>query len=210
MDPMKKLKADYLSHLYCKYVCYGLLGLETDNIWTFAMWSKPTSPARINDAISAYYDEMCVAMRRRGHSSSASQDIVHDIYVRLMGEPRLPENQSAVRAFLIRACINLGIDRFRREQFERRLFSGGEAEALAVVDRGVGAEAAADLAYRLKVLSQAISDMSRERRRVFLASAVAGLTSAEICETTGITKNMVDRHLRNAYLHCLLRLEDAL
>ncbi len=174
------------------------------------MWSKPTSPAQINDAVSACYDELCLAMRKRGYSPSASQDIVHDIYVRLMGKPRLPENQSAVRAFLIRACVNLGIDRFRRESFERRLFSGGEAEALAVADCAVGAEAAVDLKYRLRVLSQAIAEMSIERQRVFLASAVAGLTSSEICERTGISKNMVDRHLRKAYLHCLLRLEGTL
>lgn len=171
------------------------------------MWSKPASQAQINEAIEIHYDELCRAMRKRGHTSLGSQDIVHDIYVKLMGKPRLPENRSAVKSFLIRACINLGIDHFRRANFEKRLFSGNTEEAADVPDARLSAEDTADVGLRLEILKHAIMDMSLQRRRVFLSSAVGGLTSTEISNKTGLTKNMVDRHLRKAYLHCLQRLE---
>lgn len=85
------------------------------------MWSKPTSRALIDDAVQLYYGLQC-RTNRRGHTTAISQEIVHDLYVRLTGKPRLPENTSLIRAFLVRACANLGIDRRRREQFEHRLF----------------------------------------------------------------------------------------
>ncbi|WP_416409139.1 RNA polymerase sigma factor [Agrobacterium rosae] len=174
------------------------------------MWSKPTSRALVDDAVLTYYTDLCAAMRRRGHGPSASQDIVHEIYVRLTSKPQLPENPSAIKAFLIRACINLGIDRLRREQFERRLFSGSAEDALAIAQDMRDAENLADVDYRIKTLRRAILEMSLQRRRVFLASCLGGLTSDQISAKTGITKNMVDRHLRKAYLYCLESLEDTL
>ncbi|MNY73430.1 RNA polymerase sigma factor [compost metagenome] len=53
-------------------------------------------------------------------------------------------------------------------------------------------------------------EMSLQRRRVFLANRIGNLSSDEIALRTGISRNMVDRHLRKAYLHCLDRLEDAI
>lgn len=110
--------------------------------------------------------------------------------MRLTGKLQLPENPSAIRAFLIRACINLGIDRLRREQLERRLFSGSTEEALGVAQDTRDAENLADVNYRIKTLRLAILEMSLERRRVFLASCVGGLTSDQISAKSGITKNI--------------------
>ncbi|WP_411034109.1 RNA polymerase sigma factor [Shinella sp. BYT-45] len=174
------------------------------------MWSKPTSRAFVDDAVQLYYEDLCRAMSRRGHSAAASQEIVHDLYLRLTGKPRLPENRSLVRAFLIRACANLGIDRLRRAQFERRLFSGSAEEALGVPQAFPDADALADRDHRLRLLRRAIMDMSLQRRQVFLASCIGQLTSEQIAARSGISRNMVDRHLRKAYLHCLECLEETL
>jgi len=177
---------------------------------TRLMWSKPTSRTLIDDALQLHYEDLCRAMVRRGHTAGISQEIVHDLYLRLTGKPRLPENRSLIRAFLVRACANLGIDRLRREQFERKLFSGSAEEALAVPQPVIDAESLADREHRLTILRQAIMKMSLQRRQVFLASCIGGLNSEEISKRSGITKNMVDRHLRKAYLHCLECLEDTL
>ncbi|MBO0133652.1 RNA polymerase sigma factor [Agrobacterium burrii] len=174
------------------------------------MWSKPTSRARIDDAVQLYYEELCKAMNRRGHTTAISQEIVHDLYVRLTGKPRLPENTSLIRAFLVRACANLGIDRRRREQFERRLLSGSMEEALAAPQPVNDADSLADREHRLKVLRRAVMSMSLQRRQVFLANSIGNLNSVEIAARSGISKNMVDRHLRKAYLHCLDCLEETL
>lgn len=174
------------------------------------MWDKPASRVTLDDAMETYYQELCLVARRHGHAQPVANDIVHDLYVRLTGKPKVLEGRASIRTFLMRACINLGIDRFRREKLERRLFSGTELEAMSVAADIPDAEALADRQYRLDVLHKTILEMSVERRRVFLASCIANLTSDEIAVRSGISRNMVDRHLRKAYLHCLTRLEDTL
>lgn len=164
----------------------------------------------LDRAILAYYDELCGSVRRRGHSPANAQEIVHDIYIRLRPRHDVIENKASLKAFLIRACINLGIDRFRRERFESCLFSGTEQEALAVSAPIASPDHAMDLEHRLTILKAAIMEMSLQRRRVFIASRVGRLSADEIAERMKISRNMVDRHLRKAYLHCLDRLEDTL
>lgn len=161
-------------------------------------------------AVLAYYDELCGSVRRRGHSPANSQEIVHDVYVRLRQRHGALENKTSLKAFLIRACINLGIDRFRRERFESCLFSGSEQEALQVSAPIASPDQTLDLEHRINTLKAAIMEMSLQRRRVFIASRVGKLSADEIAERMKISRNMVDRHLRKAYLHCLDRLEDTL
>lgn len=164
----------------------------------------------LDRAILAYYDELCGSVRRRGHTPASSQEIVHDVYIRLHQKHGALESKTSLKAFLIRACINLGIDRFRRERFEACLFSGSEQEALQVSAPIMSPDHALDLEHRLDILKTAIMEMSVQRRRVFIASRVGRLSAGEIAERMKISRNMVDRHLRKAYLHCLDRLEDTL
>lgn len=172
--------------------------------------STPGDSPLLDRAIVAYYDELCGNIRHRGHSPAGSREIVHDVYLRLRDRQTVLDGKISLKAFLLRSCINLGIDRFRRQRFEARLFSGTEAEALAVSAPFASPDQAMDTEYRIGILKAAIMDMSLQRRRVFIASRVGKLSADEISSRMRISRNMVDRHLRKAYLHCLDRLEDAL
>lgn len=161
-------------------------------------------------AILAHYEELCGTVRRRGHAPLAAQEIVHELYVRLRQRHTILEGKKSLRAFLIRACVNLGIDVHRRQRLEMQLFSGTETEALQISAPVYSPEQALDLEYRLARLKIAIMEMSVQRRRVFVASRVGQLSSDQIAARMKISKNMVDRHLRKAYLHCLDRLDETL
>lgn len=174
------------------------------------MLEKPASRSLLDDAMQAYYHELCKTARRHGHNPAVANEIVHDLYIRLTQKPNALNGRRSLKAFLKRACVNLGIDRFRRERFERQLFSGTEQEALFVASETRDADGFADRRHRLAILHTAILEMSVQRRRVFLASTIAQMTSSDISERMGLTRNMVDRHLRKAYLHCLTRLDDTL
>ena len=137
-------------------------------------------------------------------------EIVHDVGERRAGKPQLPGNTSLIRALVVRAGATLGIDRRRREEVGRRLFSGSMEEALAAPQPVNDADSLADREHRLKVLRRAVMSMSLQRRQVFLASSIGNLNSVDIAARSGISKNMVDRHLRKAYLHCLECLEETL
>jgi len=164
--------------------------------------------AEIDAAITDYYDELCRAVRRRGHVSSNANEIVHDLYVRLKDRGTDLQGKSSLRAFLTRAAINLGLDRFRRERFEAKLFSGTEEEAANIISSAANPDIALDMPRRLAYLRDAIMELPLRQRRIFIAHRIGNLPPDEIAIRFGITRNMVDRHLRKALMHCLIRLDE--
>lgn len=160
----------------------------------------------LNRAIEAHYAEITAAVGRKGHSHAAARDIVHDLYVKLAARPEVLHEKRSIRAFLCRAAINLGIDRFRREQFEARLFSGSEHEALCVPAHTAAPDHGLEVEMRVALLREAIAELPARRRAVFILHRLHQLGPDDIAERLGITRNMVDRHLRRALAHCLDRL----
>lgn len=162
----------------------------------------------LNRAIADHYEEIRGAVARHGHPGSAAGDIVHDLYLKLADRPAALAGVRSLRDFLIRAALNLGLDRHRRSNFEQRLFSGSEAEAGAVPSDAPAPDQALDLSARLKVLRQAIADLPERRRLVFVLHCLHRLGPDEIAGRLRISRNMVDRHLRRASVHCLERLSE--
>ncbi len=162
----------------------------------------------LDAAMITYYDDLCRTMQRRGHVSTNVQDIVHDLYVRLRDNKTSLEGKTSLRAFLMRAAINLGLDRFRREKLEACLFAGSSIEAEQVIARnGTDIDTILDIPQRLACLREAILELPLKQRRIFIASRIGNLSPDEIACRFDISRNMVDRHLRKALLHCLERLD---
>ena len=51
-------------------------------------------------------------------------------------------------------------------------------------------------------------ELPPQRRSAFIASVVAGMDKDEIAERLGVTRGMVNRHLRKALAHCMDRMEE--
>ncbi|MGR7995160.1 RNA polymerase sigma factor [Xanthobacter sp. ZOL 2024] len=160
----------------------------------------------LNRAIEAHYEEITAAVRRRGHSRGAALDIVHDLYVKLAAQPDVLRDKRSIRAFLCRAAVNLGIDRFRRERFEMRLFAGTEEEACVVPADAAAPDRGLDIEARIIILREAIGELPPRRRAVFIMHRLHHMSPDEIARRLKISRNMVDRHLRQALAHCLDRL----
>ncbi|MEW5424780.1 RNA polymerase sigma factor [Amorphus sp. 3PC139-8] len=163
--------------------------------------------ALLDQAISAYYSDLHAAIRRRGAGTSQATEIVHDLYIQLSRKPERLVGKSSLRAFLIRAAVNLGIDRARRAAFEARLF---ESLDISVHAPTIAApiETRLDLSRRLAVLRKAILALPAQRRDVFIAHRLAGMDKDEIAEQLGITRGQVNRHLRKAMLHCMEKIDE--
>jgi len=158
----------------------------------------------LNEAIEAHYEEIKAALRRRGHTHD-SADIVHDIYIKLAENPESLSGARSLRAFLSRAAVNLGIDRARRAAFEQRLFSGSDDEGLAVPAATPAPDHALEVSDRLKRLKEAIAELPRRRRMIFVLHRLHQLPPDAIAEKLGVSRVTVDRNLRAAMLHCLDR-----
>lgn len=164
--------------------------------------------ASLDAAIEAYYDEIRAAMRRRGATPVAATEIVHDLYVKLSGNPQSFAAARSIKAFLIRAAINIGIDQARRRAFEQSLFAVLDAGAEAVAMRQeTHIDTRIDMPKRIAFLRRTILDLPPQCRNVFIAHRLMGMGKEEIASALGIKRRMVDRHLRKAMLHCLDRMD---
>lgn len=161
--------------------------------------------ASLDAAIEAYYDEIRSAVRRRGASPVQATEIVHDLYVKLSGNPQPALSAGSIKAFLIRAAINLGIDRARRLAFEQSLFAVLDASVVVVQRHDVAIEEHLDRPRRIAFLRKVILELPPQCRNVFIAHRLMGMRKEEIAAGLGIQR--VDRHLRNALLHCLERMD---
>lgn len=166
-------------------------------------WDSLDSDDLLNRAMEAYYADITAAVKRRGHPRSTAMDVVHDLYVKLAAQPDILRNKRSIKAFLCRSAINLGIDRLRRESMEARLFSGTEREALSVASVGTAPDRLLDIEARISILRDAIAGLPARRRVVFVLHRLHHLSPDEIAAKLNISRNMVDRHLRRAFAHCL-------
>ena len=62
---------------------------------------------------------------------------------------------------------------------------------------------------RLAILIDAVNDLPPRCREVFLLSRFDALTNGQIADRLGITRNMVEKHIIKAMVHCRRRLDAA-
>lgn len=180
---------------------------DMDGMVEFAGGGALVGKAMLDSAVVAYYEDMHRAVRRRGLDPALTTEVVHDLYLHLSRRPERLAGKASWRAYLIRAAVNLGIDRLRRIVFERRLFAALDGDVLQVADRANCTEARLLARERIELLKTAIRELPGQCRNVFVAYHIAGLSKDEVSDGLGMKRRMVDRHLRKAVLHCLERIE---
>lgn len=155
----------------------------------------------LDAAFIQYYDDIRLAARRRGLDAAGATEVTHDVYINLARQPQTILGKRSLKAFLMAAAANLGIDRLKRRAFEQRLF--------AELDKAANAPAVSvepgynlDREKYVAALKAAIEELPPQCRNVFIAHSIGGLSKDEIAEGLGIRRRMIDRHLRKALLHC--------
>ena len=160
----------------------------------------------LNQAIEAYYNDIVSAVGHRSQSNGNALDIVHDLYLKLAANPDALQEKKSIRAFLCRAAINLGIDRYRRDKFEANLFSSIHLEENTLTAETTSPEHWIEAKARVAILRSAIAELPARRRAVFILHRLHHLEPDTIAAKLNISRNMVNRHLRRALAHCLDRL----
>lgn len=107
------------------------------------------------------------------------------------------------RAYLYRLASNLAVDQVRAEKRRAALFAEGQSETEAPL---VSAEKALIDRENLRILGQAIEELSPQCREIFRLSKLEGLPLEVIAKRMGLSRSMVCKHLRTALLHCDARL----
>ncbi|MCF8477375.1 MAG: sigma-70 family RNA polymerase sigma factor [Pseudolabrys sp.] len=160
----------------------------------------------ILQSVEIYYSELRAFARRKVGNPAAAEDLVQEACLRLASpQSEIIDNP---RAFLYRVVGNLIIDFQRKERTRTRnvvaLLDGVDAPDEAPdVERQLVAK------QRLAILSHAIAQLPPRCRECFVMRRFDGLGQDEIARRMGISRNMVEKHLRLAAVHCATRLRES-
>lgn len=172
------------------------------------MSPTPTSPQRspLVDAFQTHYHALLTAAARVLRSRDCAADVVQDAYLKVAAMDDVASVANPL-AFLHRMTRNLSIDVLReREVRDRHMETGQLPEHVA--DATPGGERRAIGQQRLALLASVVDELPPRCREVFFLRKVELLHPEDIAKRLGISRNMVEKHLRKALVHCQARLEE--
>lgn len=153
--------------------------------------------------IEACYGELLRFARRRLGGAHAADDLVQEACLRFTHVDSA--SIASPRAFLYRILANLVLDHQRR-QIRQPIDALDHADA---ADAAPDAETTLIWRERLAILSCAVEELPPRCRECFVLRRFDDLSQDEIARRMGISRNMVEKHLRAATLHCARRLREA-
>ncbi|WP_264048334.1 RNA polymerase sigma factor [Methylobacterium flocculans] len=148
-------------------------------------------------------------LRLLGNSADAA-DAHQETYLRMLAAlSRTRIEQPS--AFLFQVANNVALRMRNRQRLEDRLFQPvGGPELAEIVDGYALPERQAIARQELRRLAAAIDTLPARCREVFLLVRFESLSNGEAAIRLGISRNMVEKHLIKALLHCRHRCRDLL
>ena len=120
-------------------------------------------------------------------SRSEAEDVVQDVFVRVLENRRRLLEVREMRVWLIRIAWNLALDRRRRIRPEQ--FDEGFAQGL--VSRELPADEALNEARRMRAVLREMEKLPKAERHVLLLSVTDELGTAEMAEILGRSESAV-------------------
>ena len=169
---------------------------------------------RIADAVTREESRLRSFIRRRVPDPRDVEDVLQDVFFRLVEANRMLMPIDHVTAWLFRVARNRIIDLFRKSEPERFPEIGiatDEGEPLGLEDILPSPDAGPDAVYArtvlLEELQRAIAELPEEQRAVFVAHELEGRSFREMSAETGVGINTLLSRKRYAVLHLRERLQ---
>ena len=169
---------------------------------------------RITETVEREQARLRSFIRRRVADSGDADDILQEVFAEFVEAYRLMQPIEQAGAWLFRVARNRIIDRFRKlrpQSLQDPVSAGDGGETLVIEDLLPSPEAGPDAAYARKVLiaelEEAIEELPREQRNVFIAHEIDGRSFKELAEESGVSMNTLLSRKRYAVLHLRRRLQ---
>jgi RNA polymerase sigma factor (sigma-70 family) len=169
---------------------------------------------RISEIIAAERSRLRAFIRRRVPDASDAEDIVQEVFYRLVEANRLLMPIEHVTGWLFRVARNRITDLFRKktsESFSETAVEGDEGEMLRIDDllpsRDAGPEALYVRSVLLEEVELALHELPDEQREVFVAHELEGRSFKELSAESGVNVNTLLSRKRYAVLHLRERLQ---
>ncbi|HEV2275467.1 MAG TPA: sigma-70 family RNA polymerase sigma factor [Acidobacteriaceae bacterium] len=168
---------------------------------------------RIAEAFAREQARLWSFIRRRVPDREDAEDILQEVFYELIETYRMMKPVERVGAWLFAVARNRITDLFRRRR------SASLSEPVATLEDGgeivledllpsadAGPEAAYARSVLLDLLDEALEELPREQREVFLAHELEGRSFKEIAAQTGVGVNTLLTRKHHAVLHLRERL----
>ena|SRR5581483_1195814 len=170
---------------------------------------------RISDVVKREQSRLRNFIRRRVPDAADAEDILQDVFYKLVEANRLLMPIDHVTGWLFRVARNRITDVFRKKRPESFSDAGVEdenGELLRFEDLLPSPDAGPEAIYArnllLDELEIAIDELPEEQREVFVAHELEGRSFKEIAAATGVSLNTLLSRKRYAVLHLRERLQD--
>jgi len=170
---------------------------------------------RISEVVRRERSRLRNFIRRRVPDPSDAEDIVQDVFYKLLEANRLLMPIEHVTGWLFRVARNRITDFFRRkkpELFGDLAVEDEDGELLQIDDLlpspDAGPEALFVRSVLLDELELALDELPREQREVFVAHELEGRSFKELADESGVSVNTLLSRKRYAVLHLRERLQD--
>jgi RNA polymerase sigma factor (sigma-70 family) len=174
---------------------------------------RTTQNQQISDVIQRERRRLFQFIRKRVDDEGDAEDILQDVFYEFTQAYRLMKPIEQVGAWLYRVARNRIVDRFRKGNREGNAeipLTANEAHALPLEDLLPSAEAGPEALYArsilLRELDEALEELPKAQRDVFIANEVEGRSFKQLAEDTGVSINTLLARKRYAVLHLRRRL----
>src|SRR5229473_4199306 len=170
---------------------------------------------RISEVVKREQSRLRNFIRRRVPDPRDAEDVVQDVFYRLVEANRLLMPIEHVTGWLFRVARNRITDLFRKkkpEPFSDAAVEDEDGELLRIEDLLPSPDAGPEALYFRNVLLDelefAIGELPEEQREVFVAHELEGRSFKEMAAETGVRVNTLLSRKRYAVLHLRERLQD--
>jgi RNA polymerase sigma factor (sigma-70 family) len=170
----------------------------------------------ISEVVSQEKTRLRNFIRARVNDPLDAEDILQEVFYELVVAYRLMKPLEQVGAWLFRVARNRITDRFRKKKpdasLDEPLSAIEDGESRSLEDTLPSPDAGPDAAYARSVLVQeledALDDLPKAQRDVFLAHEIEGRSFRELESETGVSVNTLLSRKRYAVLHLRERLQE--
>ena len=177
-------------------------------------WTTIEQDQFIEEAMEKDESRLRKFIRNRVADSGDAEDILQEVFYELIATYRLMQPVEQVSAWLFRVARNRITDLFRKKKPELlndAIAVAEDGEDLLLEDLLPSADAGPEEAYArsvvLEALDEALDELPREQREVFVAHEVMGQSFKEIAEESGVSVNTLLSRKRYAVLYLRRRLQ---
>ena len=176
-------------------------------------WLMTEQDQRISEAVSRDESRLRKFIRRRVADPRDAEDILQDVFYKLVEANRLLMPIEHVTAWLFRVARNRIMDLFRKKKaasFSDAAMADDEGEVLGIEDLLPSPDAGPEALYfrraLLEELGEALDELPSEQREAFVAHELEGCSFKELAAETGVSVNTLLSRKHYAVLHLRERL----